>query len=612
MSVEILVGDCREVLRTLAPKSVQSVVTSPPYWGLRDYKIAPSVWGGTSICKHRWNDKRRRVTTGGAASSTLGNRLTAEAIADKVARSTVFAEDGFCRRCGAWRGCFGLEPTYQLYLDHMVEIFAEVWRVLRDDGTLWVNMGDCYATSRSGWSSDRHTAEDSTGRTFRDKPFNTFTAKRSDGFARSAGGKASTNNGRVVDWGYRGRAAMGKHGYADGEIAELTQPHRTLPQPGLKRKDLAGMPWRVAFALQDAGWYLRRDIIWHKPNPMPESVYDRPTTSHEYLFLFSKSGDTLLWRHEDGRWTTEKPEPEFYWRDRETRAETKKRQPKGSGWIMCNRWRGFDYYYDFAAIMEPSSPDSHARAARSRSADHKWADGGPLAKTRGPQSIAIGSPSPGRLPAPAGWSDTDGHHGSIHPDGRRRGRGDPDGVGMERWNAPGPNSRVNVDRVPRSRKAAQNSGDYIAGEPRPKSNGNWDLHLATSFIVPMRNKRSVWKIATKPFKEAHFATFPPDLVVPCILAGCPKGGVVLDLFGGAGTVGLVAQRLGRRAVLIELNPKYAEMARKRLARDLMGPEEKRRANIKADGKLKKPETLPLFSKRRVTRDTQTSAEGNSR
>lgn len=538
MTVRILVGDCILRLRKMKDESVHCAVSSPPYWGLRDYKIEPSIWGGDPECKHQWGRSGRIVRSGGTGTSRLGqynNRLSVEACDAKVARASVDASSSFCIYCNAWRGCLGLEPTYQLYVEHMVEVFREVWRVLRKDGTLWLNLGDCYATAA--------------------------------GVTREPGGKAPTSNGRTVDWGYRAKAmrggtkskrpAMGKHGYVGEAIATdaLSQPNR-MPQPGLKPKDMAGIPWRVAFALQDDGWWLRRDIIWAKANPMPESVYDRPTTSHEYLFLFSKSGDTLLWRHRDGRWVDQKPAPDIIWRHRKTRKES--REPRiGKDWIKVNLWRGFDYYYDFAAIMEPSSPDSHARAARSRSDDHKYADGGP-----GDQTIAVTSPVAGRLPVPAGWDNGAGRHGAIHRDGGRRVVGIGDRARPRKGvpNAPGANSRVNVDRVPRRRKLAAHDTDG----PRTKSNESFDAAIATAELVAMRNKRSVWPLATQAFKDAHFATFPPALIEPCILAGCPPGGTVLDPFAGAGTTGLVADRLQRDAVLIERNPDYADMARRRI------------------------------------------------
>lgn len=305
----ILQGDCLEVLRDLPDESVHCVVTSPPYWGLRDY--------GTD-------------------------------------------------------GQLGLEPHYQDHVDAMVRVFREVRRVLRKDGTLWLNYGDCYATAPNGRSAAATKAAGNDDRTFRDKPYGTVVG-------------------------------------------------------GLKAKDLVGMPWRVALALQADGWWLRQDIIWHKPNPMPESVRDRCTKAHEYLFMFAKSER---------------------------------------------------YYFDAEAVKEPiQSNKGNGKSFR------------------------------------GGGSYTSGNSYNNH-----------------------------------AVKARETHGNA------PNESGT-------------RNRRSVWTVATKPFKEAHFATFPPDLIEPCIKAGCPAGGVVLDPFGGAGTTGLVANRLGREAILIDLNPSYCEMAARRIESD---------------------------------------------
>lgn len=226
----------------------------------------------------------------------------------------------------------------------------------------------------------------------------------------------------------------------------MTQPNR-LPLPGLKPKDLVGMPWMLAFALRADGWYLRSDIIWSKPNPMPESVRDRCTKAHEYIFLLAKS---------------EK------------------------------------YYFDSEAITEPCvAGDNGSSFTDPRDKATKPMLGKGLRKQR----------------KPAGWDTGAGGHGTIHREGR----------------AP--------------------EVEYT------------DTDSTT------RNKRSVWTVTTQPFNEAHFATFPPVLIEPCILAGSPMGGVVLDPFAGAGTTGLVADRLQRNAILIELNPKYADMAEHRIKGD---------------------------------------------
>ena len=313
MKYEILQGDCREMMRTMPEKSVQTCVTSPPYFGLRDY----------------------------------GND-----------------------------GQIGLEPTPDEFVGKLVEVFREVRRVLRDDGTLWLNLGDSYA------SMNRSGRKDSPGVGAKQeiKPIQTSV-------------KWNAGDGSKFQW---------RIPAFDTEI---------------KPKDLMGIPWRVAFALQADGWYLRQDIIWHKPNPMPESVTDRCTKAHEYIFLLSKS---------------EK------------------------------------YFFDNEAIKE----DAKSKSEGIRFGGDKYGD-----------------------------SDDPKH----------------------------------------ATKSGNVSSEYTKA-----------------------NKRSVWTVTTKPFSGAHFATFPPDLIEPCILAGSALGDTVLDPFGGSGTTAMVANQLGRNAVLCELNPEYIAIAHERI------------------------------------------------
>ncbi len=362
MTAHILVGDALTVLRRLPDELVHCVVTSPPYWGLRDYGTA--TWqGGDAACEHmpptmrEGHNEERAKLAGSAATNSAQLLLVAKA--------------GICGRCGAIRSDqqLGLESTYHEHVAAMVEVFREVRRVLRKDGTLWLNYGDSYATSPNGRSAAAVKALGNDDRTFRDKPFSTI------------GG-------------------------------------------ALKAKDLAGMPWRVALALQDDGWYLRQDIIWAKPNPMPESIRDRCTKSHEYIFLMAKSER---------------------------------------------------YHFDSEAIKEPVSATTVARLLQ--------------------PTIA---------------------------------------------------QQVGSDRVP------------------GKTNGR----MKAVGSKETRNRRSVWTVTTRPFKEAHFATFPPALIEPCILAGCPVGGIVLDPFSGAGTTGLVAQQHGRNSILIELNPAYVDIASRRIGSEV--------------------------------------------
>ena len=363
MPVDIISGDARHI--PFPDKHFHCAVTSPPYWGLRDYGLEPVVWGPE--CEHEWGEESflTRQTQRDHDGRDFG-----ETGGEEPSRRAMEASQGtFCLRCNAWRGSLGLEPTPELYVQHLVEIFREVRRTLRDDATLWLNIGDSYAGSGKGRMGD-----------------GTHAAKH--------GEKQHTNTGTLL-----------------GKL-----PHG-LSGNGLKTKDLVGIPWMVAFALRADGWYLRSDIIWHKPNAMPESVRDRPTKAHEYLFLLSKS---------------------------------KK------------------YYYDKAAILEP-----------------------------------------------AAW---------------------------ERW---GKQTPVKIYR-----------GSAIKARSKEE--------ILEKFGGRGRNARTVWNIATQSYPGAHFAVFPEKLVEPCILAGCPKGGVVLDPFAGSGTVGVVAQRLGRSATLIDAKPEYCKLAQERI------------------------------------------------
>jgi DNA modification methylase len=306
----------------------------------------------------------------------------------------------------------GLEPTPDEFVAGMVAVFREVRRVLRNDGTLWLNIGDSYC-SQGGVHQGRDDNQSGVG----------------------AGARA-----------WREGSAR-----ADGELRQdgnLRRNRNGTQAPGLKAKDLIGIPWMLAFALRADGWYLRQDIIWSKPNPMPESVRDRCTKAHEYLFLLSK---------------------------------------------------GPRYHYDCDAIREPLADASIARLSQD------------VASQRGSDRV------PGK---------TNGAMKAV------------------------------------SKRGMRSSELQDFGLTRGTSNPSC-VNAAGA------NKRSVWTIPTQPFSEAHFATFPPDLIEPCILAGCPTGGTVLDPFFGAGTTGLVADRLQRNCIGIELNPEYAAIAEQRI-RDSAG------------------------------------------
>ena len=310
--VSMHIGDVREKLRAMPADHFDCVVTSPPYWGLRDYGTATWV-GGDPDCDHRSptmrdgrNEDRRQI-----AGSTATNTY-----------QLLLAHRSGCGKCGAVKvdQQIGLEPTLGEHLAVMVDVFEEVRRVLKPTGTLWLNYGDCYATAPNGRSAVDIKALGNDDRTFRDKPFSTIGAIYDpEGGAKGKGG------------------GPGKHRYKDDESP---RPGRVVAGGYLKSKDLCMIPNRLAIALQDAGWWVRSEIIWHKPNPMPESTRDRPTTSHEKIWLCTKSER---------------------------------------------------YFYDADAIAEPCGPDTVARSERGRSYDHKYADGGP-----GNQTIARKSPSAGR------------------------------------------------------------------------------------------------------------------------------------------------------------------------------------------------------------------------
>lgn len=314
----LFVGDAYKLIRKIPDNKIHCVVTSPPYWGLRNY----------------------------------GNEAQ-----------------------------IGLEPSPELFVRKFVLLFREIKRTLRNDGTIWLNMGDSYYGSGKGYG---HNWENSP--------------------------KQKTNEGSL--------------------FSQDLKPPSLNKHPYLKSKDLIGIPWRIAFALQEDGWYLRSDIIWAKTNSMPESVLDRPTRSHEYVFLLSKTPD---------------------------------------------------YYFNHKAIQEDCVSNERDKA-RMKSPEER-------PKDKKYQSIVD--------PKLAGTGSKIGKFNSV---------------------------------------------------------GNGEK----------RNKRDVWSLATSQFKGAHFATMPEKLVEPCIQAGCPRGGIVLDPFAGAATVGVVAERLGRKFIGFELNPEYAKIAEKRL------------------------------------------------
>jgi DNA modification methylase len=381
----IINADALAGLKNLADESVDMCVTSPPYYGLRDY--GTGKWkGGKPDCDHKGELLRTRAFI----NINTGTGIDVKNAENKAPYKRV------CAKCGAVRDDMqiGLEETPEEYINRLVLVFREVKRVLKNDGTLWLNIADSYAGSRKGGATH---------------PENAGNYKQ--GTNRGLIGQKETT---FVSWGE------------------------------CKPKELLGIPWLLAFALRADGWYLRQDIIWYKPNCMPESVRDRCTKSHEYLFLLSKS-----------------------------------------------RY----YYFDNEAIKEP---------------------------------CVNGDPNPPR--------------GSMGTTSLNQGR-----------------------RLKGNSKSFRGGGAYTNNR---SFNNSADIKRESHGNKPnprlLRNKRSVWAVASYPYKEAHFATFPPDLIRPCILAGSRPSGIVLDPFFGSGTTGLVASEHGRGYIGIELNTDYVLMAEKRL------------------------------------------------
>ena len=348
----ILFGDCKNTLKQFPRGSAQMCVTSPPYYGLRDYGTATWI-GGDPNCNHMRDSKVNpdHCITGHKNHDQMSG------VGDAIYKTV-------CPKCGAIRqdSQIGLEETPEEFIESLVEVFREVRDVLADDGVLWVNIGDSYYNYRPGTGG---LPKQTVSRTNQDLP------------------EECNRRANKLD--------------------------------GLKEKDMIGIPWMLAFALRADGWYLRQDIIWHKPNPMPESVRDRCTKSHEYIFLLSK-------------------------------------QRK--------------YYYDNEAIKEPVKQD---------------------------------------------WGKRDRTSGKYHNPG----------TGLQ-------------------------------------------PHSGLTKSYERKNKRDVWSVTNKPFKGAHFACFPPELIEPCILAGSKKGDTILDPFMGSGTTAMVAKQHDRSYIGCELNEQYGSLIQKRL------------------------------------------------
>ena len=470
MTIRILQGDCREVLKTLPDQSVHMVCTSPPYYRLRSYLPDGHPDKATEI---------------------------------------------------------GLEQTPAEYVRNIVAVFCELRRVLRDDGSVWLNLGDGYAAGGNGGQN----------------------RERSDSFH--------------------------SHAPRDGDT---TGQRKTAP-PGLKPKDLMMIPARVAIALQDDGWWIRSDIIFSKPNPMPESVTDRPTSSHEHVFLLAKSGSTTFWTHRDGPGSRTQPAPDYRWVHRKTAEEVAIDPGDDKNWRRVNLWSGNDYFFDAEAIAEPSSPATHARLSQDvqNQVGSMRANGG--AKTNGPMKAvgrklaAEGSGIKNNgsfdaamaiMPATrnsrnvwtiATQSFSEAHFATFPPDLADRciKAGTSERGCCRSCGAPWVRviTKGEPDMAHRLASGADASGGYNG-----QSTKNHDA-------AGVQNASDVKRRILEGMRERTYAWFPS---CSCD-AGDPVPAVVLDCFAGAFTAPLVADRLQRHAIGVELNREYCEMARRRIEQD---------------------------------------------
>lgn len=620
MTVHILVGDALERLRRMPADSAHCCVTSPPYWNLRDYGVPPSIWGGDPDCVHQFGEAITRSLRGG-----VGDKSTIDGDQSRSGSRMEQTDNGAFCRCGAWLGCLGLEPTPELFVEHMVAIFREVRRVIRPDGTLWLNIGDCYAASG-------------------------------------------------------GPGIQGKHGSCADRIACLNgiRENRRKTRPHCKPKDLVGIPWLLAFALRADGWYLRSEIFWHKPNPMPESVADRPTKSHEYVFLLAKSGRYFYdaealaepaatagspiktadgWDTASGsHGTIHRAGREKGRKNGQVQAATRNRrsvwtiatQPF-SGWTRTDHWVRVALDAVSDGTRRIASPDClvHGRLDRldgERAGDTASRSQHNDAHHEREQGIGRASSSTCHVPS-SQESSSDSPDQTCGQPAKRHSRqtrktdlapSTSSSCTASAQNASGiadipesPGFSGSVERTPWSNTWPDELDDHL-WEQTP-------YHTVSSSSLPISLECTCTFYHKVTKETSHFATFPPRLAETCILAGTSEAGccaacgtpwervtartyanpgnrrtngprsaarkhlehgsagygvrlekrvattgwragcrcdagepipcTVLDPFGGAGTTGLVADRLGRDAVLVELSPDYAAMARRRIERD---------------------------------------------
>lgn len=518
-SWQIHQGHALEVLRTLPAGHFQCCVTSPPYYGLRDYKSEPLVWGGDSECVHVWGDEsvmRGSAQMQGASSQRVGRANVGE----QSMRGHSYG--AYCS-CGAWRGALGLEPTPELFVEHLVSVFREVRRVLRDDGTLWLNIGDSYASGGHGGGGS---------------------------FMEMRGGVGSAAS---AAWAHRKDA----RGWRS-------------PPSGLKHKDIVGIPWRVAFALQADGWYLRQDIIWAKGisfcetyagTTMPESVTDRCTKAHEYLFLLTKS-------------------PNYYW-DAEaikergvfaagTRGGKASAARAGEDGVINSRPTGYAEYSGMRNVRSVWAINPEPFDGEFCTACRRFFDGTTKREIRVTSETVEGSERQVRW-CPCGRSDAWLSHFATFPMalvtpiikvatseyGACAQCGTPYDRVVRRRSSDGRQAVV----LAKQKTAVGDDGAPLGwdhqrvGSPTTGSG----VKPADTDGVTIRSVRaidgflSVETVGWRPSCKCGV-----NQLTPC---------VVLDPFAGSGTTVFTALRFGRSVVGVELNPDYADMARARVMDD---------------------------------------------
>lgn len=502
---EFIVGNALDVLRDFDDDSVDLVCTSPPYWGLRSYgKDTEMIWSSAD-CVHDWDgeipargrsnwDSFIRTDDAGGSKFSDGTRRMKPDLSETSAES----HGQYCQKCGAWKGQLGLEPTWQLFVEHLVEISKEIKRVLKPTGSYYLVLGDTYASKPAG------------------------------------------NPGAS---GLPGRSSP------SGDHSQRMDTSRAIPGDNItKPKQKLLIPYRVAIALQEDGWVCRNDITWHKPNAMPSSVKSRLTCSTERILHMVNNSKTVLWKNsETGEWVNTEPEARHItcWRcngEKRIRVsqgmindfmDTDLPAPRGrtvkcdecNGKGKVNVWQGHAYFYDLDAIRIP-----HKECVT------RW--GGnvmkPAKKTKYPEGdtrLMYCRPTEERL-----WRN---------PTGKNPG-----------------------DAVETRQKWQDVPGQSAPSFARKRHSGYYSED-GELMVNPLgKNPGDYWSITTKGFPGAHFAVFPEALIEPIIKSSCPPDGIVLDPFCGSGTTNLVAMKLGRASIGIDINSDYIKIAQKRCRVDI--------------------------------------------